>query len=174
MRGSLGGSRERLIEKVLNDFLHGLAIDELAMGQNFIEDQSKAEDIGAAVDVSIAAGQLGCHVKGRAVTATHGREGGVFVVPHLGVGDIRFAPNFGEAPVDDVGNPELARQNIRRLKVTMNYATRMCVGHSLGGTSKNIDQCRQRKSSSSSSITLSQSIDDVAQITPAHMFHREK
>ena len=56
----------------------------------------------------------------------------------------------------------------------MNYAARMCVGHSLGGTSKNIDQCRQRKSSSCSSITLSQSIDDVAQITPAHVFHCKK
>ena len=61
------------------------------MGEDLVQDQAEAEDIGAAVDVGITAGQLGRHVKGRAVTAPHGREGGIFIVAHLGMGNIRFA-----------------------------------------------------------------------------------
>ena len=115
------------------------------MGEDLVQDQAQAEDIGAAVDVSITAGQLGCHVKGRAVAAPHGRECGIFVVAHLGMSNIRFAPDFGEAPINDIGDTELAGQNIGRLEVAMDHAARVRVRDGFTGTREDVDQRGQRR-----------------------------
>ena len=174
MRSSLGRLGERLIEEVIDNFLHGLAGEELAMGEDLVQDQAEAEDVGAAVDVSITAGQLGRHVKGRAVTAPDRREGGIFIVTHLGMSNIRFAPDFGQAPVDDVGDAKLAGQNIGGLEVSMDHTARVRVRDGFTSAREDVDQRGQRKGGRGGGIAVVQGVDDIAQVAAAHVFHREK
>ena len=95
------GLGEGLVEKTLGNVADGFARKHLLVRKNFEEDVAKAEDIHASINVGIAAREFRRHVKRCAIAAAHGGEGGIFVGAHFGGGQLGFAPDFGEAPVDD-------------------------------------------------------------------------
>ena len=95
--------------------------------QQFVEDYAERVDVGAGVDVALAAvGLLGAHVVGRADDAA---DFGV----QSGFAEAR-AGGFGEAEVDDFRNRflvDLGDQHVRRLEIAMDDGFLMRVLHSL-------------------------------------------
>ena len=99
--GDFAGLGEGLVEEAIGDFADGFAGEHLLVCEDFEEDVAEAEDVHASVDVGVSPGELGRHIKRRAVAAADGGEGGVFVGAHFVGGEFGLAPHFGEAPIDN-------------------------------------------------------------------------
>ena len=126
----LAGERRFVREHGVGDFLQGLALERLDVGQQLVENDAEREHVGAAIG-GLALHLLGSHVVGRA-GAGHG------VAAFVAMGDA------GDAEIEHARLRAADHEDVGRLDVAMDHALRMGKGQRVGDPAHDQRRLRRR------------------------------